>query len=666
MGGSDMESTKDTCSLKESSLARVYRGLLLFLFICLAATRIIFVLWGYMEEVMQIAICLAACFAVMYGFRRKTILRERIGNLCLILASVYAMSFFVAPTRNVIWAILAALIFYLYRSLSIMEFQKLSSSLAYFISMLFSLAVFLGSQLVSYGRLEILYFSAWEELRLYKLFFYAFQFLGLNGLFYGILYRIFYNLSSTPPSFVKSHRYKLKVWAAVPALTALFLVCWLPYFIAYYPGIYHPDSLGEMDAVMGYGELINHHPFFHLMFIKLCLYIGGFFGSVEAGLVIYSCLQMLIQAAVFSGVLIYLAGKQVSSWLLYPLGLFLAIYMASGLYSVYMVKDVLFGCICLAALVMLTEETICRENGLRKGIGWLLALTAVLFLFCISRNNGVYAFIIGFTLYTLANKKYIKRYAIIFVTVMLLFVSYNYLIYNVLGVTKGRTAEMLSVPLQQIARTVKLYPEELESPEVQVLTEVFPDIEGLGDLYKTYISDPVKEKGVFDSEAFDRNPLRYAKAWLGLGLRHVRTYIDAMFLQCYGYFYPDLDVGGTIELGLTPESYGILRDESGVSLRSRIVNTYGNYSSRQPTAVFHSIGFAVWIIIISVGIFVVTGRSNLAAPCFILLGKWLTILLSPVFCEFRYVYCLFLCAPVVLVMALGLEVQRNNPKLKED
>ena len=114
---------------------------------------------------------------------------------------------------------------------------------------------------------------------------------------------------------------------------------------------------------------------------------------------------------------------------------------------------------------MLTEETICREKGLRKGIGWLLALTAVLFLFCISRNNGVYAFIIGFTLYTLANKKYIKRYAIIFVTVMLLFVSYNYLIYNVLGVTKGRTAEMLSVPLQQIARTVKLYPEELESPE---------------------------------------------------------------------------------------------------------------------------------------------------------------------------------------------------------
>ena len=72
-----MESTTDTCSLKESSLARVYRGLLLFLFICLAATRIIFVLWGYMEEVMQIAICLAACFAVMYGFRRKTILRGK-------------------------------------------------------------------------------------------------------------------------------------------------------------------------------------------------------------------------------------------------------------------------------------------------------------------------------------------------------------------------------------------------------------------------------------------------------------------------------------------------------------------------------------------------------------------------------------------------------------
>ena len=113
---------------------------------------------------------------------------------------------------------------------------------------------------------------------------------------------------------------------------------------------------------------------------------------------------------------------------------------------------------------------------------------------------------------------------------------------------------------------------------------------------------------------------------------------------------------------LTPESYGILRDESGVSLRSRIVNTYGNYSSRQPTAVFHSIGFAVWLIIIAVGIFAATGRGKLAAPCFILLGKWLTILLSPVFCEFRYVYCLMICAPVVLVMSLGLERSGKGEK----
>ena len=642
-------------SLWKSSLAGAARAFSLLIFSALLVMRLIFVLVGETGALLQLLASGAFYMLIRFLLFRKPEIRVRLENFCLLAASLYSMSLFLEPGRNVVWALFLVLVYLAYAGSGRLEMQRSSAALAAFISAFFSLAMFIGSQLVSFGRLEILYFSSWEELALYTLFLYVFKIFGLAAFFFALLYRLFAFLRDKSPAFAKEHSYSFRLWAAGPALVLLFLLCWLPYLAAYYPGIYHPDSIGELNEVLGSEQMMGHHPVFHLMFIKLCLYLGGLFGSVEAGLLCYSLLQMLIQASVFSAAILYLAEKRLSPWLLFPLGLFFALYMAGGFYSIYMVKDVLFGCITLALLLMLTEESLCNKRGVKRGAASLAALTLVSFLFCISRNNGIYAFLLGFLLYALCNRERIKRYAVIYAAVLLLFAGYNYTVYNVMGIAKGRSAEMLSVPLQQIARTVKLYPEELESPEAQVLREVFPDMEQLGGLYKSYISDPVKAENVFSSETFDAEPLRYARAWLGLGLRHPQCYIDAMLLQCYGYFYPNLDVGGTVNLGIPPNSYGIERSESGSLLRSRLSNTYGYYSSNQPTSVFHSIGFAVWLIILSAGIFAATGRAKLAAPCFILLGKWLTILLSPVFCEFRYVYCLFICAPVVLVMSLGLE-----------
>ena len=82
-------------------------------------------------------------------------------------------------------------------------------------------------------------------------------------------------------------------------------------------------------------------------------------------------------------------------------------------------------------------------------------------------------------------------------------------------------------------------------------------------------------------------------------------------------------------------------------------NTYGSFVSLQPTAIFYSIGFAGWVLLFSAGVYYVKGIGRLASPLLLLLGYWLTLLLSPVFCEFRYAYCLVLCAPVSLALSLG-------------
>lgn len=655
-----MEINYINCKLEDSRILRFFRIASLFLFSSLFFTRIMFLFVGECSSLLQLSVSILFFFFVRHLLLKNYNVQIQISNFILIISSVYSMSFFVESSRNLIWIILLALIASLFYHVKEIAFDRITSNVSLIISALFSIAVFLGFQLVHYGRLEILYLTSWEELKLNSLVLWVFKLFGLILFFYVFLFKIFSLVKDNCNEIKKEHTYNLKLIAAVPLIAGIFFVCWLPYLIAYFPGTYHPDSFGELDEVLGNDQIMNHHPFSHLMFIKMCMHIGDFFGSFAAGLATYSVLQMVVQAAVFAVVIVYLARKKLSPRLLFPLGIFFSLYMINGLYSTYMVKDVLFGCITLLVLIMLTEESLCNRYGKIRSKKSAVALIFIMFLFCISRNNGVYAFAFGFPLFSLCNREKIKRYLIVFATVLILVSGYKYIIYDVLGVVKGRTAEMLSVPLQQIARTMKLYEEELQSEEAEVLREVYPNIEELGSLYRTYISDPVKNVGVFESEVFDENPLRYAKCWLKLGLRHPRTYIDAMLLQCYGYFYPNLDVGGTIELSVLENRYDIQRNDMHGRFRSRIANTYVNYSSIQPTAILYSIGFAVWIIIASVGLFFVTGRAKLAAPCFILLGKWLTILLSPVFCEFRYVYCLVICAPVVLVMSLGLEPGRKK------
>ena len=51
---------------------------------------------------------------------------------------------------------------------------------------------------------------------------------------------------------------------------------------------------------------------------------------------------------------------------------------------------------------------------------------------------------------------------------------------------------------------------------------------------------------------------------------------------------------------------------------------------------------------------ILKGYGETAAPMMLLLGVWLTTLLSPVFAEYRYVYGLILCAPFFLILSVSL------------
>ena len=627
---------KKAFTAMDSTLQAFVSILLRFLVVGLAVTRLLYLFAYGVNDFASAGICVAIFLLIEFFCRRLDFNFTKINLLLIIVASIYSFSFLLEPGRNIVWFFIAFFVCLLFSKLLELGPNKHCCIAASFTAIFFALFIFIGYQLKFCGRFEFIYANSWEEFRLHEVFLYLFRFIGLFSFFYAVLRILFSYVSDdknrrkSPKSPSFAHPFRLFCLYSL-----LYMALWLPIFIAYYPGIYHPDSFGAISEQLGDSVLSNHNPIIYQLLIRFCLSVGRAMQSMRFGLGLYSLIQMLIQAMTFAAVIVFMQKRRCAPALIWSLAVFFGINVVISFYSVYMVKDVIFGAIALLLVLALTEEANQIRENRDANRGSLFGLIILAFLFSVWRNNRW------------------KRYLITLVAVLLLVAGYKYLIFNILGAEKSRTAEALSVPLQQIARTMKLYgEEELSSDEVQILREVFPEIEELGSLYKSHISDPVKAIGVFESEVFDSDPARYANAWMKLGLRHPRTYIDAFLLQCYGYFYPDLDVGGILEY--LPNYYlDEPWSEQFSALRSRLHNTYGSFVSLQPTAIFYSIGFAGWVLLFSAGVYYVKGIGRLASPLLLLLGYWLTLLLSPVFCEFRYAYCLVLCAPVSLALSLG-------------
>ena len=323
-------------------------------------------------------------------------------------------------------------------------------------------------------------------------------------------------------------------------------------------------------------------------------------------------------------------------------------------------KDVLFGGIALLLTVLLlrlTDKETCRRRW--KAVPLLIAVG---FLYSTMRNNGYYAFILGILTIAVLNKAIRKEMLILLIAIILLVSGYQHLLFDGLGIKKSRTAEALSIPLQQIARVVAFAEVDLDDENFTILREVFPDIEELKTDYISIISDPVKHENVFESEVFDQDPVRYMKAWGRIGIQHPRAYVEAFLLQNYGYWYPDVDYT-IVYPRLRENELGLEASKTFASLRENLLSMHEELSKRQPTAVLYSAGLVVWILVLSCIILALKGYKEKAEMIAVPLALWLTTLASPVFCEYRYIYGMVTSMPMFVCMAIMLQ---NKNGVKKD
>ena len=496
------------------------------------------------------------------------------------------------------------------------------------------------------------------------LFFYFIKWLGRFSILYtGTIY--IYSLINKK---IEKDR-KIKEWEFFKPKKKNFFIYWIiifcmyiPYFLSYYPGIVTPDSLSQISQSIGNNTLSNHHPLLHTFVIGIFMNLSGLFNSYNLGIAMYSIAQMLALSGIFAYTVYYMSKKQIPIFFRIITLIFYALYPVHSLYSITMWKDIPFAISMLIFVIFINELIRDKEKFFKSKINLLFFSISIL-LVILFRNNGIYVIILTLPFIFAFAKQYYKQLILIFASVLLVYSAlWKGIIFSALKVQEGSMVEALSVPLQQIARVVKDKQEELTDDEMEKIHK-FWTIDNLGEIYDPKLSDNVKWS--IDNEFFADNKGEFIKLWLDLFRKYPGTYIEAFICNSYGYWYPEASnwvVSRVISESEDQEIQALELKQTPI-IEGTIIKRIDSYTENRNipiVSMFFSIGFAMWLIFGQMTYIIYRKQYKNLLLFVPILFLWLTNLASPVFCEFRYMYSLFTCLPILLFASSIQERKGNN------
>lgn len=448
--------------------------------------------------------------------------------------------------------------------------------------------------------------------------------------------------------------------------SVILFLCWFPVFLAFYPGAFVYDARDEFIQVAD-GKYTTHHPLIHVLLLGKSLVWGEkVSGSYNAGIVCYTIIQMIITAMVLAYTVEFIRRKNNNR---IPEGMILAFYgifPVIPMYAVCSSKDTYFTVFLLLTMVKLLEFYEEKDEFLKKkrNIGLFILAAALMMLF---RNNGIYAYILwiaaaGTGIFLEKNnpgKKKIQYIILLLIPIFLSFVV-NKGLAEGLQAQKGGAQEIMTVPIQQLARVYKYAPETFSEEEKEILYEILPKEEL--HLYTPRISDLLKSK--FNNHEFRANPGKYLTLWGKIGIRKPAIYINAWLLTSYGYWYPDgvINVYGGNQIYTTAyeESsyFGFETEPPGIreSKFSQLESFYQKISlelfqQKLPgVSMLFSPGFLFWLVSFFMGYYLWKKRTKILFPLLLPFFVWLTVLAGPTYLV-RYVLIWWFAAPLFVSMA---------------
>ena len=437
-----------------------------------------------------------------------------------------------------------------------------------------------------------------------------------------------------------------KAFNARTAFAGIF-ICYLPMFLISCPGAFAYDVPFQLEQVFT-GRYSAHHPLLHTLLLGGCAALGRALGSINLGAALYTLLQMLGLSACFALTCASVA-RQGGARAARLSAVFFALYPLHMMFAVNATKDVLFSGLFVLTLALVREALHTRETSKKLYAGIVFAGAGMMLL----RNNALYAvavWIVG--LFAMYRRRALALCSAAAVSVMLCLCA-NGVMKAATHAAEGDLCEMLSWPIQQLARARNLHGDWLTDGEKQAIDLLMPGESW--QLYDPTISDPVKFE--FDTQTLLSDPGRYAGVYLSVGAKCPKAYLDALLKHTYSFFYPYSEYGVSgyyLQMGVTDQFYEWCDFEriSSQSLFPRVLASlswrFGAKGAMQIPLVGYlfNMGLIIWAMLFFVLREAYHGRWRAFTAAMLPVLLWGTFLLGPVMAG-RYIYPFVCCLPVL-------------------
>lgn len=427
------------------------------------------------------------------------------------------------------------------------------------------------------------------------------------------------------------------------------LLMWMPYLLAYYPGVVTEDSLVSLMQAENLSLLYNHIPVAYTLLITLFTWIGWALGDRNFGVFLFTLVQMILMAGALSYSIYWIRTRiSKNKAVTYILLFFYGLNPVIALYSVTMWKDVLFSAWILLFCLFLFDVGI-SKGAVLEGKKGLIRLGVLFTLAAFGRNNGIYVVILIWTVLLIIYKEIrMKLFAAgggIILSILLIQRSG----YQAMEIDQSGFAESVGIPLQQICYTV-VQDGTLTEKDEEFLEKVIP-IQTIKECYSPVSADNIKFNPEFDTAFFEAHKAEFIKLYLRMLPPNLPYYVESYLLSTVGFWHIE-PIGWLGSDGVSKNEMGIygidyLKEWFHLDGKGKLTSAVTSMQ-RWPVT---NVGLLVWLVFFYVMLSFMQKQPWKALAALPLVGCWLTIMIAtPVCAQFRYVYYYHLMLPVICIL----------------
>lgn len=316
----------------------------------------------------------------------------------------------------------------------------------------------------------------------------------------------------------------------------IIMLSWIPIMIVRYPGNIDPDTFWQLLQTRGLALASDHHPWFDTLLFSAFWSIGDLLGSHAWSLLFYCSLQMVCTSGALALCLCYMKWLGVPRVIRGASLLFVTVLPMIPMYAQVMAKDSLFAWLWLLFL-LLYIEVLRSEGAFLNNRKMSVVFFAICLLLTVTKKTGIYLILLSVIPLILVCPCARIRIGLSFGCSVLAFMLWTNVVLPAFGVVKGSSAEMMSIPSQQVAYYLQMHSEEMTSRDWTVLEGVYASPEVLSTVYQPARADATK--GLWKNESSLNQKLDFFAWYIRKSVRHPKTFILGALATMLPLYYPD-------------------------------------------------------------------------------------------------------------------------------